>query len=300
MTSRAERVAALEWSQTESQIRTHRAMKSNVVIVGRPQDYTDEELALLHAFSEERKAEYLARWTTFEGCNAIVIEKESIDMATLPGDRNAPDYSAGWCWKRRRMSWRHGGDSSATLVEALSVFRRDRWERVGLWAAHESGAIGRIESEVPYLEGGDRVTHVLRTPDRVARQVHWLGLAIVAESLEELVSLMDAARAERTRLNEIHAATGRSYGRRWARQEAYFLEPLGDLAEPVRVLASGHPLPLAPGSDELAKDLQVRGLMRTIERTGQAVYEATEAALYLHDKGAFVSSATALTLAEPA
>lgn len=78
-----------------------------VTVQGDPAGYTDDELRELLAFSEEQTAAYdrMFRWRM--GANLIVIKKYASDQ-----------------WLRKRMTWDMGPMYSATLGEALAVFRR--------------------------------------------------------------------------------------------------------------------------------------------------------------------------------
>ncbi len=76
---------------------------SIVTIQGPKEKYTDEELAELVAFSEEKTAEYDKIFRHRMGANLIVMDK-------LPEGR----------WWRKRMSWEIGPMISETLPEAIA------------------------------------------------------------------------------------------------------------------------------------------------------------------------------------
>lgn len=81
----------------------------SVVAVGAPPDnYTDEELAKLVAFSEERTARYDKMFRYRRGANLIIIHK------TEDGQR----------WLRKRLSWDRGQMYSPTLEEAIAVMSK--------------------------------------------------------------------------------------------------------------------------------------------------------------------------------
>lgn len=83
-------------------------LKSVVAVSGPPAKYTDEELAALVEFSDERTAKYDAMFNWRLGANLICINKLS-DGA----------------WMRKRLSWESGPMMSPTLREALDVFKEN-------------------------------------------------------------------------------------------------------------------------------------------------------------------------------
>lgn len=83
-------------------------LKSVVGISGPPENYTDEELAKLVEFSEQRTAKYDEMFLWRLGANMILINK----------------LSSG-SWMRKRLSWEYGPMVSPTLDEAIAVFESD-------------------------------------------------------------------------------------------------------------------------------------------------------------------------------
>lgn len=81
-------------------------LKSVVAVSGPPTKYTDEELATLVQFSDERTAKYDAMFYWRLGANLICINK--LDSG---------------CWMRKRLSWESGLMVSPTLQEAIEVFK---------------------------------------------------------------------------------------------------------------------------------------------------------------------------------
>jgi hypothetical protein len=81
-------------------------LKSVVAVSGPPTKYTDEELALLIEFSDERTAKYDAIFNWRLGANLICINK--LDNG---------------CWMRKRLSWEYGPMVSPTLQDAIGVFK---------------------------------------------------------------------------------------------------------------------------------------------------------------------------------
>jgi hypothetical protein len=84
-------------------------LKSVVTVHGSPDDFTDEELAKLVEFSEERTARYdeIFRWR--RGANLILIGK--------------PSHMQGK-WLRKRLTWDHGPMYSDSLEEAIEIMSR--------------------------------------------------------------------------------------------------------------------------------------------------------------------------------
>lgn len=81
-------------------------LKSIVTVSGPPDKYTDEELAALVEFSDQRTAKYDKIFNYRLGANLICINKL---------DERA--------WMRKRLSWEYGPMISPTLQEALDTFK---------------------------------------------------------------------------------------------------------------------------------------------------------------------------------
>ena len=98
---------AMMWAMAKPD-EDHPDLKSVVAIKGDPDDYTDEELAALHEFSQQRTAKYDQHFRWRLGCNTIIIGKETWGNRTT--------------WLRKRLSWDMGRMWSETLKEAIAVF----------------------------------------------------------------------------------------------------------------------------------------------------------------------------------
>ena len=78
---------------------------SIVAVGGSPEDYTDEEIDKLFAFSEFATARYDRFFGIRRGANLILFRK--------PTDSGGP-------WLRKRMSWEMGPMYSPTLDDAIA------------------------------------------------------------------------------------------------------------------------------------------------------------------------------------
>ena len=92
-------------------------LKSIVLVKGPADQYADDELEALVAFSDRQTADYDRLWKTTkpadqvkarDGCNAIIIGK------ALDGN-----------WLRQRLSWYSGEMFSPSLAEAMEVFDKN-------------------------------------------------------------------------------------------------------------------------------------------------------------------------------
>ncbi len=86
-------------------------LRSVVAVMGPPEQYTDDELAKLVAFSEERTKKYDEMFDVRMGCNLTLIGK-----AAYSGDNPR--------WLRKRLTWNAGPMYSDSLDDALEVMRR--------------------------------------------------------------------------------------------------------------------------------------------------------------------------------
>ena len=96
----------------------HRGRLKSIVLVKGPADqYADDELEALVAFSDRQTADYdrllqtASQVKARDGCNAIVIGKCSDEISTR--------------WLRHRLSWHIGPMFSPTLAEAMEVFDKN-------------------------------------------------------------------------------------------------------------------------------------------------------------------------------
>ena len=124
--SRQEMIAAMEWTAPDSGMGfgvcavgnmlmwamdepgpERPDLKSIVAVFGPPEQYDDQELRRLWAFSQRRTRDYDRMFRYRRGANLILIGKRS--------------WSNG-AWIRKRMTWNRGPMSSPTLGEAMATF----------------------------------------------------------------------------------------------------------------------------------------------------------------------------------
>lgn len=84
---------------------------STVAVISPPEQYTDEELEKLVAFSERRTAVY----------DGIFSVRLGMNLITIGHQKSHPDSSL---WYRSRASWVRGSFWSKTLDEAMAVFEK--------------------------------------------------------------------------------------------------------------------------------------------------------------------------------
>ncbi len=159
-----------------------------VVMARMPDDlYTDDELVLLHWFAVGYTAHYSRMFSTTDGANCIIIEKEV--------RRTEEGWSQpGAHWRRKRMSWTNG-EWSCSLPEALASFAHD-WNAVmGAWVLLPDGAIGEVVGKTE--DFGYRVNLI----GGKTRTMSWRDAAIVAPgslALRHQIIMALGHRANRT------------------------------------------------------------------------------------------------------
>ena len=118
-----------------------------VTVSFRSEDFSDDELALLVRFSDQRQAAYERRYG-----------KAKLDWADNFISFEREDYNGKVRWGRKRWSWREGNMYSSSLPEALVAFWNDsyRGEQVGDYVLFSDGEIAHIHEAVPYAERVDR------------------------------------------------------------------------------------------------------------------------------------------------
>jgi hypothetical protein len=165
-----------------------------VTVGGKPDDYTDDELALLVPFTEAKQADYHRR------CG-----NSKMDWADnfISFERAVEDSHGLVRWGRKRQSWVMGRMHSPSLPEAISSFWDDnyRHETLGQVCLLSSGDIVVIVGKVPYEEqaalGGEYLSRSLVTGDDVVFKRHVKAVTIASTGIEALGDQMRMAMRHR-------------------------------------------------------------------------------------------------------
>ncbi len=118
-----------------------------VTVSFRPEDFTDDELALLVRFTNEKQEAYHRRCANAKfdwADNFISFERDQFNGRVR--------------WGRKRRSWREGNMFTNSLPEAIAAFWCDRYqnEQVGEYVLLDTGEIAHIYAAIPYAERVDR------------------------------------------------------------------------------------------------------------------------------------------------
>ena len=164
------------------------------VTVGGPVDkYTDAELALLVAFTQERQAAYHAR------CG-----NAKLDWADnfISFDKDMTSSGGRVSWGRKRYSWREGRLNAASLPEAIAAFWGDRYrgEQIGDFCLLDTGEIVEVLERPPYdrdREGDYACRRLVDGAEVLIKQHKVGGIAIHARSIDALGDSMRMAMEHR-------------------------------------------------------------------------------------------------------
>jgi hypothetical protein len=159
---------------------------SIVFVQGPIEKYGDEELELILAFGKRRTAQYDRMFSIRRGCNAIILNKETVNWGKGPRTH----------WLRKRMSWEYGAMYALSLPAAFVPFDKEYLE-AGQWIRLDGDPRDyEIVCKLPWKQADDP-THRAQSPD---------GETVDFSRYNSPIELIASSREELSRFARIHDA----------------------------------------------------------------------------------------------